>query len=230
MFWSRSSTITFLCIASTRSSPAWGPTSPKARGSAGVAVPFGKFYDIERDINGQPADVRHAAGQKLSLPNVTGFFGLSEQQLLRIPGKSDLAKAFRYGLAWQQAFSLSLADGRVAIDNNPAESARRLGWNCKKKLALCRGRYWRGDSGAETLARAMTVVETAKLNGLTPLACLADVLERIHDHKINRMNYCRGIGRRWHPKWTVKPRKLRYQWGGYLSPYCQRDYDTPLEI
>jgi transposase len=29
---------------------------------------IGKLYDIERDINGQPADVRHAARQKYSLP------------------------------------------------------------------------------------------------------------------------------------------------------------------
>lgn len=34
----------------------------------------------------------------------------------------------------------------------------------------------------------MTVIETAKLNGLDPQACLADILTRIHDHKINRIN------------------------------------------
>ena len=114
-----------------------------------------KFYDIERDINGQPADVRHAAGQKLSLPNVTGFFGLSEQQLLRIPGRSDLAKAFRYGLARQQAFSLSLADGRVAIDNNPAKRTLRLGGNWKKKWRFAGADTGAETAGAETLARKL---------------------------------------------------------------------------
>jgi len=87
---------------------------------------------IERDINGQPADVRHAARQKLSKPKVTAFFAWSEQQHLHIPGKSDLAKAFRYGLSRQNAFSLFLSDGRVAIDNNPAERALRpipSGWS-----------------------------------------------------------------------------------------------------
>ena len=44
------------------------------------------------------------------------FFDWSEQQLLRIPGKSDLAKAFRYGLRRRGAFSLFLTDGRVAIE------------------------------------------------------------------------------------------------------------------
>ena len=34
----------------------------------------------------------------------------------------------------------------------------------------------------------MTVIETAKLNSLDPQAYLADVLDRIHDHKINRLD------------------------------------------
>lgn len=41
--------------------------------------------------------------------------------------------------------------------------------------------------GAETLARAMTIIETAKMNGLDPQAYLADVLDRIQDHKINHL-------------------------------------------
>jgi transposase len=53
------------------------------------------------------------------------------------------------------------------------------------------------NTGAETLARAMTVVETAKLNGLDPQAYLADVLDRIHDHKINRLDELRPLN--WAP-------------------------------
>jgi transposase len=34
----------------------------------------------------------------------------------------------------------------------------------------------------------MTIIETAKLNGLDPQAYLADILDRIHDHKINRLD------------------------------------------
>src|SRR5690606_11027159 len=137
----------------------------------------------ERDINCQPADVRYAARQKRSRRKVEVFFAWSEQQLSRIPGKGDLAKAFRYGLARREAFSLFLTDGRVAIDNNPAERALRpIGIGRKNWL------FAGADTGAETLARAMTVIETAKLNGLDPLAYLADVLDRIHDHKINRLD------------------------------------------
>ena len=158
-------------------------TSTKSEIAREALDRIGELYDIERDINGKPADARYAARQKLSHPKVTAFFAWSEQQLMRIPGKSDLAKAFRYGLARQEAFNLFLTDGRVAIDNNPAERALRpIGIGRKNWL------FAGADTGAETLARAMTIIETAKLNGLDPQAYLADVLDRIHDHKINPLD------------------------------------------
>jgi transposase len=144
---------------------------------------IGALYDIERKIAGQPAEVRLAARQEHSKPKVEAFRAWAEQQLTRIPGKGDLAKAFRYGLSRWPSFCLFLDDGRVAIDNNAAERALRpIGIG--RKNWLFAGAY----TGAETLARAMTIIETAKLNGLDPQACLADVLDRIHDHKINRLD------------------------------------------
>jgi transposase len=144
---------------------------------------IGALYDIEREINGQPAEIRLAARQKHSAPKVEAFFAWSECQLSRIPGKGDLAKAFRYGLARRASFSIFLSDGRVAIDNNPAERALRpIGIGRKNRL------FVGADTGGETLARAMTIIETAKLNGLDPQAYPAGVLDRIHDHKINGLD------------------------------------------
>lgn len=144
---------------------------------------IGALYDIEREITGHPADIRLAARQKHSALRVDAFFAWAESQLALIPGKGDLAKAFRYGLSRRAAFSLFLEDGRVAIDNNPAERALRpIGIGRKNWL------FAGADTGAETLARAMTIVETAKMNGLDPQAYLADILARIHDHKINRLD------------------------------------------
>ncbi|MGZ9092924.1 MAG: IS66 family transposase, partial [Rhodoplanes sp.] len=42
-----------------------------------------------------------------------------------VPAKGDLARAIRYALKRWDAFTLFLEDGRVAIDNNPAERAIR---------------------------------------------------------------------------------------------------------
>lgn len=144
---------------------------------------IGALYDIERDIAGQPADVRLAARQKHSKAKVEAFRIWAETQLTRIPGKGDLAKAFRYGLSRWPSFCLFLEDGRVAMDNNAAERALRpVGIGRKNWL------FAGADTGAETLARAMTIIETAKMNGVDPQAYLADVLDRIHDHKINRLD------------------------------------------
>lgn len=144
---------------------------------------IGVLYDIEREVAGQPADIRLAARQKHSKPKVEAFRVWAEAQLTRIPGKGDLAKAFRYGLSRWASFGLFLEDGRVAMDNNAAERALRpIGIGRKNWL------FAGADTGAETLARAMTIIETAKMNGVDPQAYLADVLDRIHDHKINRLN------------------------------------------
>ena len=72
---------------------------------------------------------------------------------------------------------------RTPFDNIPAERATRpIGIGRKNWL------FAGSDSGGETLARAMTLIETAKMNDLDPQAWLADVLDRIHDHRINRLD------------------------------------------
>lgn len=85
---------------------------------------IGALYDIEREITGQTADVRRAVRQEQSRPRVEAFRAWAERQLTRIPGKGDLARAFRYGLSRWPSFCVFLEDGRVAIDNNPAERAK----------------------------------------------------------------------------------------------------------
>nr|WP_319484750.1 IS66 family transposase [uncultured Cohaesibacter sp.] len=158
-------------------------TSTKSEIAKEALDRIGALYDVERDIAGQSAEVRLAARQKLSKPKAEAFFLWAEQQRARIPGKSDLAKAFRYCQSRQASFCLFLDDGRIAIDNNAAERALRpIGIGRKNWL------FAGADTGAETLARAMTIIETAKMNGLDPQAYLADILDRINDHKINRLD------------------------------------------
>jgi hypothetical protein len=157
-------------------------TSDKSEIAREALDRIGKLYDIERRIAGQSAELRRAVRQEKSKPLVEAFRTWAERQLTRIPGKSDLAKAFRYGLGRWNSFCLFLDDGRVAIDNNPAERGMRpIGVGRRNWL------FAGSDTGGETLARAMTIIETAKMNGLDPQAYLADVLDRIHDHKMNRL-------------------------------------------
>jgi transposase len=144
---------------------------------------IGALYDIERRITGTSAAQRLAVRQQESRPRADGFRVWCEAQLLRIPGKGDLAKAMRYALNRWHAFTLFLEDGRVAIDNNVAERAIR---------PVCIGRknflFAGSDAGGEVIADAMTIIETAKFSGLNPQDYLADVLARINDHIVSRLD------------------------------------------
>ena len=97
---------------------------------------IGALYDLERQIAGRGAAERLAARASHSAPKVEAFRAWSEAQLARLPGKSDLAKAFRYALKRWPSFTLFLEDGRVAIDNNAAERAMRPIGVGREPLAL----------------------------------------------------------------------------------------------
>jgi len=69
------------------------------------------------------------------------------------------------------------------MDNNAAERGLRpIGVGRRNWL------FAGSHAGGETMARALTLIESAKLNGLNPQAYLTDVLARINDHKINRLD------------------------------------------
>ena len=100
-----------------------------------------------------------------------------------LPGRSGLAQAMRYALGRLKRLSIYLDDGRLEIDNNAAERAIR-------PLALGR-KNWLfagSDTGGERAAAIASLIESAKLNGVDPQAWLTDVLGRIADHPINKVD------------------------------------------
>jgi hypothetical protein len=101
----------------------------------------------------------------------------------RVSAKSELAQAIGYSLVRWQALTRYRDDGRIEIDNNAAERALR-------GVALGRGNYlfMGSDAGGERAAAIYSLVETAKLNGLDPEGYLREVLGRIADHPINRID------------------------------------------
>ena len=95
-------------------------------------------------------------------------------QLGRVSGRSTLAEAIRYALRHWPGLVLFLEDGRIELDNNTVERAIRpiaLG----RKNALFAG----SDGGARHWAIVASLIGTARLNGVEPLAWLTDVLERM---------------------------------------------------
>jgi len=101
----------------------------------------------------------------------------------RVSAKSEIAGAIGYALTRWRALTRYLEDGRIEIDNNCAERALR-GVSLGRKNYLFMG----SDAGGERAAAIYSLVETAKLNGLDPEAYLRDVLGRIAEHPINRID------------------------------------------
>ena len=81
------------------------------------------------------------------------------------------------------AFTRFLDDGRICLSNNAAERGVR-GIALGRKAWLFAG----SDRGGQRAAVMFTLIHTAKLNDVDPQAWLADVLARINDHNIHRLD------------------------------------------
>jgi transposase len=139
------------------------------------------LYEIEAEIRRHSAEERRLARQSRSRPLVEAMHVWLAEQLDRISGRSTLAEAIRYALRHWKGLILFLDDGRLELDTNTVERAIRpitLG----RKNALFAG----ADSGGRHWAMIMTLIQTAKLNAVDPLAWLTDVLERIVSGRTGR--------------------------------------------
>jgi transposase len=140
------------------------------------------IFDIERDINGYPAHERLAVRRTLVRPLVTDLHVWMQAERGKLSRHSDVAKAMDYMLKRWDAFTRFLEDGRICLTNNAAERELR-GIALGRKSWLFAG----SDRGGERAAIMYTLIQTAKLNDVDPQAWLADLLRRINDHNIQRL-------------------------------------------
>jgi len=148
--------------------------STKSPIAAELLARVARLYEIEAEIRGAPADHRRDVRNARSRPIVEALHAWLQEQVPRLPGGSDLAKAMRYALRHWSGLVAFLDDGRIEMDTNVVERAIRP-VTLNRKNALFAG----SDGGARHWAIAMTLITTAKLNGVEPMAWLTDVLERI---------------------------------------------------
>ena len=142
-----------------------------------------ELYAIEQQARGLPPEDRVRLRQAQARPILDDLEVWLQAQLRKISGKSELAKAIRYGLTRMKKLRPYLDHGFLEPDNNSAERSMRC-------VALGRKNFLflGSERGGQSAAIAYTLIETAKLNGIDPQAWLADVLSRIADHKINRID------------------------------------------
>jgi len=163
----------------------------KARGTLAVIAPLAfeavkridAIFDIEREINGRSIDQRVAVRQERVAPLVSELETWMRQEYGKLSRHSDVAKAMNYMLSRWQTFTRFLDDGRICITNNAAERALR-GIALGRKSWLFAG----SDRGGERAAVMYTLIQTARLNDVDPQAWLADVLARINDHNIQKLD------------------------------------------
>ena len=141
------------------------------------------LYAVENKARGSPPEHRAAMRQESAKPVFDDLEAWLRAQLPKISGKTPLAGAIRYALTWMKRLRPYLEHGFLELDNNTAERSMRA-------IALGRKNYlfMGSERGGKSAAIAYSLIETAKLNGVDPQAWLTDVLDRIADHKINRID------------------------------------------
>ena len=132
------------------------------------------LYAIERETAALSPEQRCLVRQEKAKPLLDSFKVWLDEHAHLIPPKSVTGKAMAYALNRWPALLIYLDDGRLKMDNGPAENAIR-------PVAIGRKNWMFSDSvaGAHASAMIYSIIETAKANGLDPHAYLSRVIDRL---------------------------------------------------
>ena len=117
------------------------------------------LYRLERKFKHLSPSKRRKKRQKYSKPIVDKFLEWVEKSPFY--GKNALAKAAEYTLNRGNGLKAFLSDGRIEIDNNPAENAIRPNVLGRKNWL-----FSVSEAGAKANAICLSIAETAKSNGV----------------------------------------------------------------
>lgn len=140
------------------------------------------LYAVEASVRGKLPEQRQQARQAHSLPILGQIKAWMIETAGKVSRKSEIAKAIDYSLKRWEALARYTGDGKLEIDNNPAEQSIR-------PIALGR-KNWMfagSDEGGKRAAALYSLIGTAKMHGLNPEAYLAHVLAHINDTKTTRI-------------------------------------------
>lgn len=142
------------------------------------------LYAIERHARDEGLDAAGilALRQKQAVPVLDALFKWLDAQYDQVLPKSVIGNAIQYTLRRQEALRVYTIDGKLLIDNNLVE-------NLIRPLALGRKNYLFAGShdAAQRSAVFYSLFATCKLNDIEPFTWLRDILTRIKEHPINRI-------------------------------------------
>jgi hypothetical protein len=164
------------------------------------------LFEIERQASEQnltPKD-RHALRQEHADPLIAQFRVWAIEQVGQLSPKSPTAKAFAYLDNHWPAFTRYTERGDLKIDNNAAERALRVvlahASSASDGLPLSRepsavrisGRknwlFAGSERGGHAIAVLLSLIETAKANGINPRDWLIDTLNKLPRWPNNRLH------------------------------------------
>jgi len=153
---------------------------------------WARIYRAEAAFSEMSHEERRQARQAVSRPLWEEFEVWLKLQRTQVLDGSKIAEAIDYSLNAWTALTLHLDDGAVVIDNNLIERQIKP-WKLGAKNWLFAGSALAGQRATVV----MSLVQSAKLNGLDPWAYLRDVLARIHTHPSQRLEEL--LPHRWRP-------------------------------
>ncbi len=142
-----------------------------------------KIFKIEAEIRGCSVLRRRRVRQLRTRLVLDELKTWMSETLAQVSAKSPMALAIGYAVSNWTALVRFVGDGRIEAENNAAERALRA-------VAIGRKNFLHlgSDAGGDSAAVIYTLIGTAKLNGINSQQYLRYVLERIADHKVNRID------------------------------------------
>ena len=143
-----------------------------------------KLYETERKCKLLNVDyaTRKQMRQQESKPELERLKKFLSENSSVVPPKSAIGKAIHYTINIWSNLERYIQDGRYEIDNNLIENKIR-------PLALGRKNYLFAGShkAAQRAAMMYSFFATCKTNSVEPFSWLRDVLDKIPDHKANKL-------------------------------------------
>ncbi|UTW02797.1 IS66 family transposase [Amphritea atlantica] len=147
----------------------------KKAGKADMAVSLiGKLYAIEKKIKAESTEVRYQVRQQEAVPQLQKIRTWLDNTLHSTLPKGLLGKALSYLDKNWDKLTVYTEDGRLAIDNNPAENAIRPFVVGRKNWL-----FSATVPGAKSSANLYSLIETAKANQLEPYQYLRYIFEQL---------------------------------------------------
>lgn len=138
-----------------------------------------RLYRLERKFKRLSPGKRRKMRKKHSRPIVDEFLNWIDQSMF--VGSSALATASNYTLKHRSGLRKFLDDGRIEIDNNPAENAIRPSVIGRKNWL-----FSFSEAGAQANAICLSLAETAKANGIDFYAYLEKLLSELPNLDFHR--------------------------------------------